>query len=149
MKTALLRKATRHSNGTRSWAVPGFTNPAKLVPRGIRTVVGELGQFRFPKLDPQGDEMQFGMCLDRHRALARQEARRLVAAAKPKRATLIVDARAVPAGSVWCIGQHTKAERAALERDARKGAMVKVRAFWANGLGPLKMVFIPVRHEAR
>lgn len=63
--------------------------------------------------------------------------------------TPIVEAFEIPAGSVWCIGQHTKAQRAALERAARAGSMVKVRALWANGLGPLKMVFIPVRHEAR
>ena len=58
--------------------------------------------------------------------------------------TEIISCHEVPTGSTWCIGQHTKAERAALEKAARAGTMVKVRAHWA-GIGPLKMVFIPVR----
>lgn len=57
--------------------------------------------------------------------------------------TPIVDWFTVPPYAVWCIGQHTNAERAALEKAARAGSMNKVRAYWNGIAGPLKMVFIP------
>lgn len=77
MNISLLRQAVRSGDGVRRWHVAGYGNPATLIPRGVRCCVGTDGMFRFPRIDPQGHEMQFGVCLGRHRALARQEARRL------------------------------------------------------------------------
>lgn len=56
--------------------------------------------------------------------------------------TEIVDWRTIPRGAVWCIGQHTKAERAALEKRVRKGEMFKVRASW-QGISQPKTVYVP------
>jgi hypothetical protein len=50
----------------------------------------------------------------------------------------------IPDGAIWCIGQHTDAERRRMERAAKRGELLKVRASWC-GIGPLKTVFIPVR----
>lgn len=54
----------------------------------------------------------------------------------------------IPDGAIWCIGQHTDAERRKLEAAARRGEMVKVRAWWRDGLC-VKTVYIPVqrRHD--
>jgi hypothetical protein len=62
--------------------------------------------------------------------------------------TPIVDYRTIPEGSIWCIGQHTGEQRRQLERAAVRGALIKVRAYWGNGMGPLKTVFVPVGGNA-
>jgi len=56
--------------------------------------------------------------------------------------TPIVDWWNIPEGAIWCIGQHTDAERRVLEKRARRDDLVKVRASFC-GISPLKMVFVP------
>ena len=49
----------------------------------------------------------------------------------------------IPRDAIWCIGQHSKKERAALDRATKRGEYRKVRSNW-QGISPLKTVFIPL-----
>lgn len=83
MNTVLLRLARRNSrNGVRQWTVPGHGNAAKLIPSTV-TPDGWGPSFRWPGVDPRdGAECVKGVCLWRHRAIARNAARALVAGCK-------------------------------------------------------------------
>lgn len=77
MNTKLLRMARRHSNGTRSWTIPGFGNALILTPRHL-TMTGWGASVSWPARDAVG-EMRRSVDLRRHRKLARLEIRRLLA----------------------------------------------------------------------
>ena len=84
MNTELLRLARKY-RGVRSWVVPGFGNPAQLIPskHGFR---GFGATFRWPGYrfytDAHGGSARelvvFGVDLDRHLDIARAAARELL-----------------------------------------------------------------------
>lgn len=76
MNIALLRLARRHRNGSRSWFVPGFPNAATFSPRDPRDRPSGP-KFRWPGRD-EGGEFVRSADLDRHRGLAKREARALI-----------------------------------------------------------------------
>lgn len=77
MNTVLLRAARRHSNGTRFWIIPGMGNATKLSP--ARHSIWNAPSFSWPCTDNRG-EMIRSVRLDWHRAIAKAEARKLIAA---------------------------------------------------------------------
>ena len=76
MDTSLLRLATRHRSGARSWTVPGYGNAAMLLPARL-TLPSWGASFRWPAVDARGEHMR-AVDLNRHLPLARLAARELI-----------------------------------------------------------------------
>ena len=84
MNTDLLRLARKH-RGVRSWAVPGFGNPAQLIP-SKHAFRGFGATFRWPGYrdytDGHGGSARelvvFAVDLNRHLVMARRAARELL-----------------------------------------------------------------------
>jgi len=83
MNTRLLRLAHRYRNGRRDWAVPGYGNPVSLLPPSGEGRMAWGWTLRWPGRDAKGEYVR-GVDLDRHRALARNEIRRLLATIEEK-----------------------------------------------------------------
>lgn len=77
---ATLLRASRKSRGVRSWTVPGFSNGAKLIPASL-SMFKLAGSFHWPARDDKG-EMVRGVCLARHRGMAKRYARELLEACR-------------------------------------------------------------------
>lgn len=78
MNVTILRLARRARNGTRHWTIPGKDNGAKLVPSRL-TPDGWGAAFHWPDKDPyDGSQIIRGVDLNRHRAIARHHAEKLI-----------------------------------------------------------------------
>lgn len=80
MNAKLLRKATRHRDGVRTWTVPGAPNAVKLVPAS-KSQWGVPAVF-WPALDNDGNWIMRGVRLDWHRGIAKAELRKLIKEAR-------------------------------------------------------------------
>lgn len=76
MDTALLKLARRHTNGTRSWTVPGFGNGVKLIPKHS---FWDAPALSWPHIEADGSEVLRTVRLDWHRGIAKAEIRKLIA----------------------------------------------------------------------
>jgi hypothetical protein len=77
MNTALLKLANRDRRGTWQWTVPGYSNGVKWLPAEL-TRPGWGAQLCWPHRDDKG-ECTRSVDLDRHRKLAKQEIKNLLA----------------------------------------------------------------------
>lgn len=80
---ALLKASHGHGFGKR-WAVPGFGNAVSYAKKSF---LGFEAVF-WPCVDTDGHEMKRGLCLVRHRKLAKSELRKLATCATPHRGKL-------------------------------------------------------------
>lgn len=81
MNTKLLRLGRRLPNGARRWTVPGAQGPLTYSPASAVTskwIIADM--LEFPAIVGSAEESRAGLCLARHRKLARQTVRRMIAA---------------------------------------------------------------------
>lgn len=81
MNISLLKLGHRSRDGSRWWPVEGYGNGVKLLPSRLTCSTWGATVY-WPHTDEAGAECRRGVDLDRHRKLAKQELRNLIATQK-------------------------------------------------------------------